>query len=101
MYQLEDTEHAHALSGFLLYSHCKLFHKCCIKKFMLVIVLGAVALKYKPAVSYKLASNFMLLSCSQITKACLLNWINIPGEYELEVVVRLQMAHLLKGSIYF
>lgn len=68
---------------------------------MLVIVLGAVALKYKLAVSYKLASNFMLLSCSKIAKACLLNWINIPGEYELEGVVMLQMAHLLKGSIYF
>lgn len=68
---------------------------------MLVIVLGAVALKYKQPVSYVLASNFMLLNCSKITKACLLKWINIPAEYELKVVVRLQMAHLLKGSIYF
>lgn len=68
---------------------------------MLVIVLGAVALKYKQSVFYMLASNFMLLSCSKITKACLLNLINIPAEYELEVVVRLQMACLLKDSIYF
>lgn len=68
---------------------------------MSVIVLGAVALKYKQRVSYTLASNFMLLSFSKITKVCLLNWINIPAEYELQVVVRLQVAHLLKGSIYF
>lgn len=68
---------------------------------MLVLVLGAVALKYKVAVSYTFASNFMLLSCSKIAKACLLNWINIPGEYEVEVVVRFQMAHSLIGSIYF
>lgn len=101
MHQWEHTEHAHAFSGFLLHSHCKLLHKCCIKKFMLVLVLGAVALKYKLAVSYMLASNFMLLSCSKIAKACLLNWINIPEEYELEAIVRLQMAHLLIGSIYF
>ena len=68
---------------------------------MLVIVLGAVALKYKPPIFQMLASNFMLLSCSKITKACLLNLINIPAEHKLEVIVRLQMAVLLKGSIYF
>ena len=68
---------------------------------MLVIVLGAVALKYKQPIFYMLAGNFMLLSCSKITKACLLNLINIPAEYELEVVVRLQIALLLKGSVYF
>lgn len=68
---------------------------------MLVIVLGAVALKYKQLIFYMLASNFMLLSCSKITKACLLNLINITAEYELEAVVRPQMALLPQESIYF
>lgn len=68
---------------------------------MLVTVLGTVPLKYKQPIFYVLASNFMLLSCSKITKACLLNLINIPAEYELEVIVRLHLALLLKGSMYF
>lgn len=68
---------------------------------MLIVVLGAVDLKHKQSIFSMLASNFMLLSCSKITEACLLNLINILAEYELEVVVRLQMALLLKGSIYF
>lgn len=38
---------------------------------LLVIVLGSVALKYRQPIFYMLASNFMLLSCSKITKACL------------------------------
>lgn len=101
MYHLENTKHACASSGFLLHSLCKLLHKCCIKKFMLVIVIGAVPLKYKQFIFYMLASNFMLLSCSKITKACLLNLINITAEYELEVIFRPQMALLLQESIYF
>lgn len=68
---------------------------------MLVIVIGAVALKYKQFIFYMLASNFMLLSCSKITKARLLNLINITAEYELEVIVRPQMALLPQESIYF
>lgn len=80
--------------------HASLFQNA-VMKFVVLIVLGAVFLKSKQPVFYMHASNFLFLMCSKITEACLIKAINIPAECELEVTVKLQMAILLKRSIYF
>lgn len=80
---------------------CFPISKCRVMKFVVLIVLGAVFLKFKQPVFYMHASNFLFLVCSKITEACLIKLINISAECEQEVTVKLQMAILLKRSIYF
>jgi len=81
--------------------HAFLFQNAASRNVWYLIILGAVAFKFKQPIFYMHASNFLFLVCSKITKACILKLINIPADYEQEITVKFQITIVFQRSLYF